>query len=179
MLRVRNCYDVLQYASYAFDSCLQVEGQLLLSHVDEYVLLVRMPVNTEHLKQRISEILEAKSELVRLTSKPFSKLSLEEKYAVRYQIIVLAEGLGSICVQVATEDFKLEPKSYSECFKLLEERRVHECAKDLTVITRLRNLLTHHYWTIDDKQVYESIRDDFKSVDEFTKNVKQRYAIVL
>lgn len=90
MLRVRNCHDALQYASYAFHSCLQVEGQLLLSHVDEYVLLVRMPVNTQHLKQRISEILEAKSELVRLTSKPFSKLSLEEKYAIRYQIIVLA-----------------------------------------------------------------------------------------
>jgi uncharacterized protein YutE (UPF0331/DUF86 family) len=88
--------------------------------VDEYVLLVRMPVNTQHLKQRISEILEAKSELVRLTSKPSSKLSLEEKYAIRYQIIVLAEGLGSICVQVATEDFKLEPKSCSECFKLLQ-----------------------------------------------------------
>jgi uncharacterized protein YutE (UPF0331/DUF86 family) len=155
------------------------EGQVLLSHVDEYVLLVRMPVNTQHLEQRIGEVLEAKSELVRLISKPFSKLSLEEKYAIRYQIIVLAEALGSICVQVATEDFKLEPKSYSECFKLLEERRVHECAKDLTAITRLRNLLTHHYWTIDDRQVYESIRDDFRSVDEFTKKVKQRYAIVL
>jgi uncharacterized protein YutE (UPF0331/DUF86 family) len=138
-----------------------------------------MPVNTEYLKQRISEILEAKSELMRLTLKPFSKLSLEEKYAIRYQVIVLAEALGSICVHVATEDFKLEPKSYSECFKLLEERRVHECAKDLTKITRLRNLLTHHYWTIDDKQVYESIKDDFGSVDEFTGKVKQRYAILL
>jgi uncharacterized protein YutE (UPF0331/DUF86 family) len=56
---------------------------------------------------------------------------------------------------------------------------VHECAKDLTAITKLRNLLTHHYTTIDDEQVYESIRDDFKSVDEFVKKVKQRYAIVL
>jgi uncharacterized protein YutE (UPF0331/DUF86 family) len=138
-----------------------------------------MPVNTEYLKQRISEILEAKSELMRLTLKPFSKLSLEEKYAIRYQVIVLAEALGSICVHVATEDFQLEPKSYSECFKLLEERRVHECARDLTTITRLRNLLTHHYWTIDDKQVYESIKDDFGSVNEFTGKVKQRYAILL
>jgi uncharacterized protein YutE (UPF0331/DUF86 family) len=56
---------------------------------------------------------------------------------------------------------------------------VHECAKDLTAITRLRNLLTHHYWTIDDEQVYGSIRDDFKGIDEFVKKVRQRYAIVL
>lgn len=155
------------------------QGQALLLRIDEYLLLVRLPINAEHLKQRIREILEARSELVRLTSRPFSKLSLEEKYAIRYQIIVLAEALGSMCVHVATEDFKLEPQSYSECFKLLEERRVHGCAKDLTAITRLRNLLTHHYWIIDDKQIHESIRDNFRSVDEFVKKVKQRYAIVL
>lgn len=138
-----------------------------------------MPVDTGYLKQRIKEILEAKSELRRLTSKPFSKLSLEEKYAIRYQIIVLAEGLGSICLQVATEDFKLEPQSYSECFRLLEGKQVYDRAKDLISITRLRNLLTHHYWIIDDSQVYESIRHNFKSVDKFIRNVKRRYAIVL
>jgi hypothetical protein len=43
-----------------------------------------MPVNTDHLKQRINEVLEAKSELNRLTSKPYAKLSLEGKYAIRY-----------------------------------------------------------------------------------------------
>ena len=155
------------------------EWQAFLLCFCKYVLLVRMPVDTEHLKQRVRGILEAKSELARLTSKSFSRLSLEEKYAIRYQIIVLAEALGSICVQVATEDFKLEPQSFSECFKLLEERQVHDCAKDLTAITRLRNLLTHHYWTIDDKRIFESIRNNFGSVDEFIRKVKQRYAIIL
>ena len=61
-----------------------------------------MPVNADHLKQRINEVLEAKSELNRLTSKPYAKLSLEGKYAIRYHIIVLAEALGSICLHIVT-----------------------------------------------------------------------------
>jgi uncharacterized protein YutE (UPF0331/DUF86 family) len=136
-----------------------------------------MPVDKDHLKQRINEILEAKSELKRLTSKPYSKINREEKYAVRYHIIVLAESLGSICVQIATEDFKRTPQSYSECFKIMEEKDICDCAKDLTAIMRLRNLLTHRYWTIDDNQIYDSIKNNFKAIDKFLRSVKEKYAI--
>jgi uncharacterized protein YutE (UPF0331/DUF86 family) len=136
-----------------------------------------MPVNKDHLKQRINEILEAKSELKRLTSKLYNKMSQEEKYAIRYHIIVLAESLGSICVQIATEDFKRTPQSYSECFKIIEEKGVCNCAKDLTAIMRLRNLLTHRYWIIDDTQIYNSIKNNFKAIDKFLRSVKENYAI--
>lgn len=138
-----------------------------------------MPVNKDHLKQRINEVLEAKSELKRLTSKPYAKLSLEEKYAIRYHIIVLAEALGSICIHIAIEDFKREPQSYSECFKIMKEKGICDCAKDLIAITRLRNLLTHRYWTIDDDQVYDSIKKDFKCVDKFLRSVREKYATTI
>jgi len=36
-----------------------------------------MPVSTDHVKQRINEVLEAKFEL-RLTTKPYAKLSLKK-----------------------------------------------------------------------------------------------------
>jgi len=42
-----------------------------------------MPINVDHLKQRINEILESKAELNRLTTKPYTKLSMEEKYAIK------------------------------------------------------------------------------------------------
>jgi len=64
-----------------------------------------MPVNVDHLKQRISEILETRDELKRLTLKPYTELSMNEKYAIRYHIIVLAEALGSLCLQIAAEVF--------------------------------------------------------------------------
>jgi len=37
---------------------------------------------------------------------------MEEKYAIRYHIIVLAEALGGLCIHIATEDLKQEPQSY-------------------------------------------------------------------
>jgi uncharacterized protein YutE (UPF0331/DUF86 family) len=136
-----------------------------------------MPVDADHLKQRINEVLEAERELNRFASKPYVKLNQEEKYAIRYHIIVLAEALGTICLQIATEDFKRTPQAYSECFKIMQEKGICHCAKDLTAIIRLRNLLTHRYWTIDDNQVYNSIKSNFKVVDQFVESVKTKYAI--
>jgi uncharacterized protein YutE (UPF0331/DUF86 family) len=139
-----------------------------------------MPVDASQLKQRITEVLDAKAELKRLTLKPYAKLSMDEKYAVRYHVIVLAEALGGMCLHVAKEDLKQEPLSYSECFRLLDEEGIcGNCAKDLTAIVRLRNLLTHRYWAIDDKQVYDSIKDDFRGVDKFVESVQEKYAVDL
>jgi len=142
-------------------------------------VLVGVPIDTGYLKQRISEVLEAISELKRLTSKPYSKLSQEEKYSIRYHVIVLAESVGGICVHVATEDFRREPLSYSECFKMLEDKGVFDCAKDLIGIMRLRNLLVHRYWTIEDSQVYDSIKKNFRGVHKFLGSMKRKYGINL
>jgi len=46
-------------------------------------------------------------------------------------------------------------------------------------LVRLRNLLTHRYWIIDDNQVYNSIKNDFKSVNKFLESVQDKYAIDL
>src|SRR3989304_616323 len=136
-----------------------------------------MPVDASQLKQRIIEVLDAKAELKRLTLKPYAELSLEEKYAVRYQVIVLAEALGGTCLHVAKEDLQQEPLSYSECFRILDEEGIcGNCANDLTAIMRLRNLLTHRYWAIDDRQVYDSIKNDFRGVDRFIERVQEKYA---
>jgi uncharacterized protein YutE (UPF0331/DUF86 family) len=136
-----------------------------------------MSVDISQLKQRITEVLDAKAELKRLTLKPYAELSLDEKYAIRYHVIVLAEALGGICLHVAREDLGQEPQSYSECFRLLDEEGVcGDCAKDLSAMVRLRNLLTHRYWTIDDQQVYNSIKNDFRGVDRFLEGVQEKYA---
>lgn len=138
-----------------------------------------MPINFDHVKQRVREILESKVELNRLTSKSYADLSVDEKYAIRYHIIVLVEALGSICFQIAMEEFNFAPQSYSQCFKIMEEKGVCDCAKDLIALSRLRNLLTHRYWAIDDFQIYTSIKSYFKAVDKFLDGVKDKYGICL
>jgi len=139
-----------------------------------------MPVDVSQIKQRITEVLDAEAELKRLTMKPYAELNMEEKYAIRYHVIVLAEALGSVCLHVAKEDLQQEPLSYSECFRLLDEEGISDnCAKELTALVRLRNLLTDRYWIIDDNQVYNSIKNDFKSVNKFLESVQDKYAIDL
>jgi len=139
-----------------------------------------MPVDVSQIKQRLTEVLEAKAELKKLTIKAYEKLDMNEKYAIRYHVIVLAEALGNVCLHVAKEDLKREPLSYSECFKLLDEEGISDgCAKELTKLVRLRNLLTHRYWIIDDYQVYSSIKNDFSGVNSFLESVQDKYAIDL
>ena len=137
-----------------------------------------MPVDVSQIKQRITEVLDAKAELKRLTMKPYAELNMEEKYAIRYHVIVLAEALGNVCLHVAKEDLQKEPLSYSECFRLLDEEGISDnCAKELTALVRLRNLLTHRYWIIDDNQVYNSIKNGFKGVNKFLERVQDKYAV--
>ncbi len=139
-----------------------------------------MPVDVSQLKQRITEVLDAKAELKRLTSKAFEKLSMDEKYAIRYHVIVLAEALGSVCLHIAKNDFGQEPISFSDCFKLLDEEGIcSKSARDLSGLIGLRNLLVHRYWTVNDRRVYDSARDGFYGVDKFLETVMEKYAVDL
>lgn len=103
-------------------------------------LEVSRMVDIEYLKSRIKEVREVIGELLRISSKPYKELNLDERYSMRYQIVVLVETLGSLCLHIAAEEFGSEPKSYSECFNLLENRGGIKCSEDLTGIVRLRNL---------------------------------------
>jgi uncharacterized protein YutE (UPF0331/DUF86 family) len=58
-----------------------------------------------------------------------------------------------------------------------EEGICSNCAKNLNSTVKLRNRLTHRYWKIDGKQIYNSIRDDFRVVDKFLRSVQEKYAI--
>jgi uncharacterized protein YutE (UPF0331/DUF86 family) len=137
-----------------------------------------MPLDVSQLKQRITEVLDAKAELRRLTSKPFDKLSADEKFSIRYHVIVLAEAVGNVCLSIAKYGLGQEPISYSDCFKLLDEEGVREsCAKELSGLIGLRNLLVHRYWSIDDRRVYDSTKDGFYRVDKYLEAVKEKYAV--
>lgn len=78
-----------------------------------------MGVDRAYLKARVREARDAMRNLIRLSSKPFESLSLDEIYSMRYQIIVLAEAIGSICIHIALEDLNYEPSSLSDCVSYL------------------------------------------------------------
>jgi len=134
-----------------------------------------MSIDRDYLRRRLKDIEEIMKELKRLCSKPISDFSSEEKYAMRYQIIMLAEAIGSICIHISMEDFNYEPESYGDCLSYLSEKGVINCADDLKGIIRMRNLLVHRYWTIDDARIYEAIEKNFRCVESFSESVVRRY----
>lgn len=42
---------------------------------------------------------------------------------------------------------------------------------------RLRNLLVHRYWVIDDKRIYEEVRKNFGKIIELINRVKGLYGV--
>jgi uncharacterized protein YutE (UPF0331/DUF86 family) len=76
-----------------------------------------MPIDRDLVKLRINDVYESISEPNRLTSKRFNEMSIDEKYSMRYNVIVLVEALASLCLHIALEQYGLRPESYTECFR--------------------------------------------------------------
>jgi Uncharacterized conserved protein len=131
-----------------------------------------MPVDRDVVVSRIIDVVEAINELKRITSKSLAEMSIDEVYSMRYNMIVLVEALASICLHIAIEHFGLRPRSYAECFREVSQRLGIGCCRDLEALARLRNILVHKYWAIRDDVVYNSIKTDFKCVNEFVEKVR-------
>ena len=43
---------------------------------------------------------------------------------------------------------------------------------ELVKLVKLRNLLVHRYWVVNDKRLYDEAGRDFRRVKEFLKRVK-------
>lgn len=136
-----------------------------------------MPVDAELVIRRIDEARNCIIELKRLTSIPFSELSIDQVYSMRYNIIVLVESLVSVAVYILVEEYNYKPSYYIEALEQLARRLDLQpyCVEDLKDLVRLRNLLVHRYWVIDDKRIYEDIKEDFRCIEELLSRVRERY----
>ncbi|MEM2688064.1 MAG: DUF86 domain-containing protein, partial [Thermoproteota archaeon] len=124
-----------------------------------------MPVDGDVLRSRISDVNSTISELQRLASKPFMQLSIDEKYSIRYNIVVLVESVVSICMHIAVEAYVKTPATYREAVKIVAERLNLSLAGELESLVGLRNLLVHRYWPVEDEKVYEAVKNNFKCVE--------------
>ncbi len=98
---------------------------------------------------------------------------MDEKYAIRYNIIVLVEALVSLCLHIVSEAFGERPTTYREAVRVAAERIGVIRVKDLESLVGLRNLLVHRYWNVEDERVYRSLKADFKSVEELLAKVEE------
>jgi uncharacterized protein YutE (UPF0331/DUF86 family) len=133
-----------------------------------------LATNAESIEARIREINEAIQMLRSLVTKDFAELTIHEKLSMRYLVIQLVEAASSICVQILLDIFNEKPEGFPECFARLGVKGVipHDLASKLSSAARLRNLLVHRYWTVDDQKIYESVRTGRKDFKDFTAHVR-------
>jgi len=77
---------------------------------------------------------------------------------------------------IAAEGFRA-PKDYADCFKVLEEHDIvnEDLGMKLRHMAKFRNRLVHLYGEIDDRYVYEFIREDFHDILNFKKAIAAKF----
>ncbi len=123
-------------------------------------------VNREFLRRLAGDVREAVNAVRGYVSKPYEELSEAERYAVRYHLIVLAEALASLALHVARRWLNVQPETPAHAFNLLRDGGLisEEERRDMVDVVRLRNLLVHRYWAVDDRRIYENARRNFEKI---------------
>ncbi len=134
-----------------------------------------MVVDRDLVEARVREIHDAVRLLEELTARGFEELTLHEKLSMGYLVIQLVEAAASICVHLLAEGFDERAESCPGCFARLGELGIvpRDLAAGLAAAARLRNLLVRRYWAIDDRRVYESVREGLRGFEEFAKLVRE------
>ncbi|ADN49693.1 DUF86 domain-containing protein [Vulcanisaeta distributa] len=138
-----------------------------------------MSVSREFVKNLIRDIEYAVREVNRIASKSYDELSDEDKMAIRYELIVIAEALMALVMHIVRRGLNERPKTPINALMMARDRGLLTMNEyeDLTKLVRLRNLLVHRYWVIDDYLIYRSIKSDFKSLASFIDRLRSRYGI--
>ena len=134
-----------------------------------------MPVDVDVVRSRLSDVRGFIAEARRIASREYSKLCVDERYALRYCVIALVEALVALCTHVAVEELGREPRTYRESVRLVAEHLGVECRDSLEALVGLRNILIHRYRVVDDERIYKSVKKDFKCVEELLRRVVEEW----
>jgi uncharacterized protein YutE (UPF0331/DUF86 family) len=98
--------------------------------------------------------------------------NLERVGNMKYQFIIAIEAID-ICQHVSAKMFSEAPESYASCFAILHEKRILEqpLADELGELARLRNVLVHLYWKVDDERVVENLQK-LDALESFLRTIQ-------
>jgi len=136
-------------------------------------------VSKSYLSKVIRDLLEAISVVREDVSKPFESLSRAERSEIRYYMIVVAEALIALAYHIVRRGLGMEPETPSSTFRILLEKGLmtREEFEDAVKIVRLRNLLVHRYWVVDDRLIYDNVRRDFRTLLSFVERIRRVYGV--
>lgn len=110
-----------------------------------------------YIKKLLHEIEEALGVIEKVVRR--KRLRINDKYALRYAIVEIVESLALISQRIARAmDYPLE--GYVEAMKFYSKVHIldEDIVKGLVRLARLRNLIIHRYWEIDDNRIVAEAR---------------------
>jgi len=99
-------------------------------------------------------------------------------YTLRLAIIEVVEASTSLGLHILRELGERHFDGYIEVFRRLVEKGVisPEIGQNMMRLARLRNLIIHRYWVVDDTRIYDEARGNgLEAVKKFIEEV-ERYA---
>jgi len=129
-------------------------------------------VNREYVSKLVADIKNAVGEILVYASKPFEELSSAEKYAIRYLLVTVAEALMALAIHLARRALSREPETPIHALMTLRDAGMITVG-EYDELVKLRNLLVHRYWVVDDARIYSSIKEDFKAMYSFIERVER------
>lgn len=132
-------------------------------------------VNKTYVEELISDIRKSIEDIINYTVKPYRATSEAERYAARYCLIVMVEALMALSLHIVRRVFNVESETPFHAFRTLKDKDListEECDELLKLI-RLRNLLVHRYWVVDDEKIYRNVKGDFRSVLNLIERIQK------
>lgn len=134
-------------------------------------------INIEKIKVLEKDIVDSIIEIKRIISKG-KKNYLRDKnlvFSLRYLLIQVVEAMAGICNHIITRIVGEIPQGYPDCFEKLKENNIinNNLSEKLKKISKLRNILIHKYWEIDDLKVFSSTEKNIDDFEEFLKQINK------
>ncbi len=134
-------------------------------------------VDRDFINRRIDEVSEALRYMEKLLQENESRFisDYKSRFTLRHLILTIVESAASIAMHILAEDFDEKVESYDEAFEKLSYYGVisSEIAYEMISLARLRNLIVHRYWVVNDIRIYRESRDSGISViKEFIEEMR-------
>ena len=96
-------------------------------------------------------------------------------YALKMILVEMTEIILSIGLLILKEDFKIrEIEGYVWILRELVKREVlsNEIGENLEALVRLRNMIIHRYWEVDERRLYRESKESIGLIKKFIEEVK-------
>ena len=128
-------------------------------------------VDVERVRSLLGELNEARRKMKLIAAEDEEAFlgDFRNRDAAKYQLIVAIEASIDVCSHLVASLGGRAPSDYADCFSVLADLGVvtETLVDRLRTMARFRNLVVHLYWVVDDRRVFEILRNDATDLDDF------------